>query len=173
MQPGIRFKPRQCFFWGLLALGLTLLGDQASKEAMIGMLNLPEAPRTVTPFFNLVMVWNHGISFGMLADDGEWRRIKLIGLAALITSVMGVWLWQAQRRLTAIALGMVIGGAIGNIIDRIRYGAVADFLDFHAFGYHWPAFNLADSAICIGVAILLFESMVCGKTSSSQASSPS
>ena len=84
--------------------------------------------------------------------------LTLVALA--ITAVMLSWLWKAENKLSAISLGLVIGGALGNVIDRIRFGAVIDFLDFHFFGFHWPAFNIADAAIFIGVALLLFETIM-------------
>ena len=111
-------------------------------------------PLVVTPFFNLVTAWNPGISFGILQDlpNGQW---VLTAVAMLIVAWLFVWLRKANQRSTALALGLIIGGAIGNIIDRIRFSAVFDYLDFHALGYHWPAFNLPDSFIFGGVLILL------------------
>lgn len=115
---------------------------------------LPPIQVYILPFFNWVMVWNQGISFGILRDGIPWI---LIGFTALVTLLFSVWLARTHVWPQVISLAMIIGGALGNIIDRIRFGAVADFLDFHAFGYHWPAFNLADSCITVGVAILLFD----------------
>jgi len=114
---------------------------------------------TVTPFFNLVEVWNHGVSFGMFNKlaYGKWL---LSGMAIIITLILLRWLFRTNDRLTAIALSLIIGGAIGNTIDRLRFGAVADYLDFHAFGYHWPAFNFTDTAIFIGVVFLVAESFL-------------
>lgn len=111
----------------------------------------------VTPFLNVIMVWNRGISFGLFAGDGLMGRMALVLLAAAITAVMCVVLYHASRRLTAVAAALVIGGAVGNIIDRLRFGAVADFVDVHFYGYHWPAFNLADSAIVIGALLLMID----------------
>ncbi len=109
---------------------------------------------TVLPFFSLVEVWNRGVSFGMFNNMvyGQWL---LSALAIVITLFLLRWLWRTTDRLTAVAIALIVGGAGGNTIDRLRYGAVADYLDFHAFGYHWPAFNLTDSAIFIGVFFLL------------------
>lgn len=108
----------------------------------------------VFPFFSLVRVWNRGITFGLLNNipNAQWL---LSGLAVAITIVMIRWLTQAERKNQRIALSLIIGGAIGNTFDRVRFGAVADYLDFFAFGYHWPAFNLTDSSIFLGVLILL------------------
>ncbi len=114
----------------------------------------PFASIEVWPFFNLTMVWNEGISFGMFHGGAIWI---LCGLALAITILFSVWLTRAQGWLQAISLSMVIGGAIGNVIDRLRFGAVADFFDFHAFGWHYPAFNIADCAIVVGIALLVFD----------------
>lgn len=110
----------------------------------------------ITSFFSLTMVWNHGISFGLFQSDTPYF---LIGLALLITAIFAVWLWRATAWTQAIALSMVIGGALGNVIDRFHFGAVADFFYFHIHGWHYPAFNMADSFITIGIAILLFDSV--------------
>ena len=113
----------------------------------------------VTGFFNLVLVWNRGVSFGLLNSQSDWMPILLIGIALAISVFLVLWLRRVEHRLLAVAIGLVLGGAIGNVIDRIRFQAVLDFLDFHAFGYHWPAFNLADSTITIGVALILFDGL--------------
>lgn len=112
----------------------------------------------VLPFFNLVEVWNPGISFGMFSNlaYGQWL---LSGLSVGITIMFAFFLREARDRLSVIACCLIIGGAIGNIFDRVRFGAVADYLDFHLAGYHWPAFNITDTAIVIGVALLLSASI--------------
>lgn len=112
----------------------------------------------VLPFFNLVLVWNPGVSFGMFGDGsiGAWG---LVLLAAGIVAALLWWLRKADTTLSIVSLGLVIGGAIGNVIDRLIHGAVVDFLDLHVAGWHWPAFNIADSAITIGVVLLLAESL--------------
>ncbi len=117
---------------------------------------LPFTSIEVTPFFNIVMVWNQGISFGLFQSDTPYF---LIGLALAISALFGVWLSRATGWLQAISLGLVIGGAIGNVLDRLRFGAVADFLDFHALGWHYPAFNVADMCIVIGIALLVFDGL--------------
>lgn len=137
----------------IAAIGLLLI--QLTQQALFATIAGTKAPVVVTPFFNLVTVWNPGISFGMLQDipNGQWI---LSAAAMLIVAWLFVWLRKVEHHSTALALGLIIGGAIGNIIDRIRFSAVFDYLDFHAFGYHWPAFNLSDSFIFIGVGLLLF-----------------
>lgn len=119
----------------------------------------------LTPFFNLVLVWNTGVSFSLFQGLGVEGRFVLIALALAISAALVVWTRGLLRRgeaggRMAVATGLVLGGAIGNVIDRLRYGAVADFLDFHAFGYHWPAFNLADSAISVGIALIVFDQIL-------------
>lgn len=110
----------------------------------------------VTDFFNLVMVWNRGVSFGLFSGaDARW---VLVAVSLVVVAVLTVWLRRADNPLLAVGLGMVIGGAIGNVIDRLWHGAVVDFLDFYAYGEHWPAFNVADSGICVGVGLLLLDS---------------
>jgi signal peptidase II len=95
----------------------------------------------------------------MFNTDSTYGPLLLTGLAIVIVIALCIWLWRADTKGVACALGLVIGGAVGNVIDRVRFGAVVDFLDVHAFGYHWPAFNVADSAICVGAAILILESL--------------
>ncbi len=106
------------------------------------------------PFFNLTMVWNEGISFGMFHGTGIWL---LVGLSLIITAVFSVWLTRATGWLQATSLALVIGGAIGNVIDRLRFGAVADFFDFHIGSWHYPAFNVADCGIVVGIALLVLD----------------
>lgn len=141
------------FFCILLALGL----DQLSKWIMVQWVMTPPRAIEVTPFFNLILVGNKGISFGLM-NSGQWTL--LLSLLALgITLVVLVWLWRATSQWVALGCGLVIGGAIGNLIDRLRFGAVIDFLDVHALGYHWPTFNVADSAIVLGVGFILLDGL--------------
>ena len=127
---------------------------------------LPRAPWVeVTSFFNLVTVWNFGISFGMFSRGAAQSAWLFAVLALAITGGLVLWLRRAPSRLVATALGCVIGGAIGNVVDRLRLGAVFDFLDFHAMGWHWPAFNVADAAICVGVGLLLCDALFAPKPS--------
>lgn len=154
---------------GLILAAILLVADQISKWIVVEKVMRPEGVTTtpflsphfieVTPFFNLVMTWNRGVSFGIFNNHGEWNALALSALSLVIVAVLLVWLWRAQTRLIAYALGAIIGGALGNVIDRVRWGAVADFLDAHAFGWHWPAFNLADSAITIGAVLLVLDSL--------------
>ena len=131
--------------------------DQLSKFWLIAWVEAQGGWVQVTGFFNLVMVWNRGISFGML-QSGETGRWLLVGFTTLVCLGLCFWLSRQRDIWPSLALGAVIGGAVGNIVDRIWRGAVADFFDFHVMGYHWPAFNVADSAITIGVAMLLYDS---------------
>ncbi len=146
------------------AVCLTVL-DQLSKWFIV--FNVMQPPRSieVTPFFNIVMAWNRGVSFGMFASDSPNAPWFLTALALAIVLALLFWLWRAENRIQALAIGLVIGGAVGNVVDRLRFGAVADFLDFHWAGYHFPAFNLADSAISVGVALLLFDALFVGRQS--------
>ncbi|MEO1249175.1 MAG: signal peptidase II [Pseudomonadota bacterium] len=144
-----------------LGLGVALaiiLADQASKWFILLEVMQPPQIIPVTSFFNLVLVWNQGVSFGLLATSADMMRWALTGLAVAVSIGLLVWLWRCDSRLTALALGGIIGGALGNAIDRVIHGAVVDFLDVHAAGYHWPAFNLADSAITVAAVTLVVQS---------------
>ncbi|WP_300301822.1 signal peptidase II [Ferrovibrio sp.] len=147
------------FRLGLIVAALILVADQVSKYLLLDLMQQNPNGIVLTPFFNLVLVWNTGVSFGLFQEDTPLRSWTLIGVAAAVLVWLLVWLWRAQGWLIGAALGLIIGGAIGNIIDRYRFGAVFDFLDFHAFGWHWPAFNVADSAIVVGVGLLLLDSI--------------
>lgn len=136
-----------------------IIADQVSKFLVLDffrngaakmMLNYP-----VTDFFDLVLVWNRGVSFGMF-NNGNATPWVLMLLAAVLVALVSRWLLKAQTKLEAAAFGLIIGGAVGNVIDRIRFGAVVDFLDFHVGDWHYPAFNVADSAIVIGAGIILY-----------------
>lgn len=117
----------------------------------------------VTSFFNLVLVWNRGVSFGMFQAGSEEGRWLLVGVALVVSAVLVIWLWRERRSLPRLAVWLILAGALGNVVDRVRYGAVVDFLDFHAFGYHWPAFNVADSAIVVGAVALVGDSLLGGR----------
>lgn len=119
-------------------------------------LRLPFVSVPLFPSFNLTMVWNEGVSFGLFSGMGIW---PLVILAGVVSAIFMVWLMKTKSAFEATALSFVIGGAIGNIIDRFRFGAVADFLDVYVGAYHWPAFNVADSAITIGVAMLVIHGL--------------
>jgi signal peptidase II len=134
--------------------------DQWSKTAVIAAAKSSAIPTQIFPFFNLVLVWNQGISFGIFNHMQSWGPLLLTSTIATVALTLAAWLCVARDWPTALALGFIIGGALGNITDRVRYGAVADFLDFHWKGYHFWSFNVADSAIFIGVVILVFMSIV-------------
>jgi signal peptidase II len=116
------------------------------------------AYEVILPFLNIVMVWNPGISFGLLGETESISMIISI-VSAIIIVALSIWMIRTDNRALAGGLSMVIGGAIGNLIDRIRFGAVGDFIDFHVFGWHWPAFNLADTCIVLGIGFALFDSL--------------
>lgn len=164
----VHFSKNKHLFIGLIIAVISIVLDQISKHIIL--LNFGETSRLIseiTSFFNIVLVWNHGISFGMFSNHPEWVPLILLGVTLAITIALIIWLAKAERRITSAALGLVIGGAIGNIIDRIIYGAVVDFLDFSIAGYHWPAFNIADASIFIGVVLLLIETIIEPKNNSS------
>jgi lipoprotein signal peptidase len=147
-----------------LAAGI-LAADQASKWWILEVVRLPEARNipllALGPVgLDLTMVWNRGVTFGMLAGDGPLAQGLLALLALGIAAVLLRWLARAENRLTALALGAVIGGAVGNVIDRLRFGAVVDFVDVHAAGWHWYVFNLADAAIVCGVIALVGDALL-------------
>lgn len=114
----------------------------------------------ITSFFNLVMAWNTGVSFSMFSDSGVYMPYILILVALAITVLFGIWLWKETSHLSGICYAFVIGGALGNVVDRARFGAVIDFLDFHVFGYHWPAFNVADMCVVTGISLLIITSLI-------------
>ncbi|MDR2444224.1 MAG: signal peptidase II [Deltaproteobacteria bacterium] len=137
--------------------------DLVTKRLAIDNLSFYEI-KSVTSFFNLILVKNQGAAFSLLSGDGPGQGIKMIGLSVL-AMVPLIWFYsqaKARDRGFLVSLGLVLGGAIGNICDRIRFGAVVDFLDFHFRDRHWPAFNVADIAICVGVGLLAL-SIVTGR----------
>jgi signal peptidase II len=146
---------------GFYLMVLVVLCDQLTKWWVLRMVMVP--PRTVqeTPFLNLVLVWNKGVTFGFLNQlDHRYVPYILIGVAAVVVILLARWLWRTSSTMVALALGAIMGGAIGNVIDRVRFGAVMDFLDFYYRDYHWYAFNIADAAIVTGVGLLLLDSLV-------------
>lgn len=150
---------RLVFVWYLFALSLAAL-DQSVKYA-VQMLMPFRASVEITPFFNLVHVLNPGAAFSFLANAGGWQRFLFIGLGLAVCTFLARALWHGLRsRFETAAYIAVIGGALGNVIDRLRLGAVVDFLDFHWQGWHWPAFNLADIFVVGGAALLLLASAV-------------
>jgi len=148
---------------GLALAGAVILLDQATKAWMMGLLADPPRVVGLTGFFSLVPVWNRGVSFGILAARDGSTAWLLSGVALVVAVGLIAWLSRVERALLALSLGLVIGGALGNVIDRGRFGAVFDFLDFHVASWHWPAFNVADSAITVGVALLLLDGLLGGR----------
>lgn len=146
---------------GLSVAATIVLADRIVKWWAIGALAEYPFGIEILPFFNLVLVWNRGISFGMFGG-GALPPWLLSAVALAVTVALVIWLRRAETRLLAATIGLVIGGAVGNVIDRFRFGAVADFLDLHWGAYHWPAFNLADAAITVGVVILLIDALLIG-----------
>jgi signal peptidase II len=160
---------RKNWLWGpVSALGLSVatlvvLIDQANKAWMLYVYDLgTRGTVTITPFFDLVLVWNQGISYGLLPQEGMLGRLGLILFALGASLALTVWLASLTSKLAAVSIGLIIGGAIGNAIDRVVYGAVADFFSFHAFGLEWYIFNIADTAIVAGVVGLLYDSLFRG-----------
>ena len=146
-------------YFGLAIAGLVIVVDQVSKIVVLSALG-PFQGVSVTPFLNLVVVLNTGISFGLFASESELARYLLVALALIVSIILMRWLASSTNRFVCAALGMIIGGAFGNVIDRLVHKAVVDFLDFHLYGWHWPAFNVADSAITIGVALFVLASLL-------------
>jgi len=150
---------------GALAALVTLVLDQASKYWLLNVLDIAErAPVRVTPFFDLVLQWNIGISFGLLQNDSPAAQFGLMLVKVVAVIALAIWMARSQTILATLALGLIIGGAIGNAIDRIAYGAVVDFALFHVqIGqntFNWYVFNLADAAIVAGVMALLYDSFL-------------
>jgi signal peptidase II len=145
--------------WLGLAAGV-ILADQLTKLSVERALDFGDV-RPVTGFFNLVLTYNKGAAFSFLASASGWQGAFLIGVAVL-ASIFILYLLarHGHQRLFAFALALILGGAIGNVIDRVAYGHVIDFLDFHWRGWHWPAFNLADSAIVGGAGLLILDELL-------------
>jgi lipoprotein signal peptidase len=152
---------KRCRIAGLVAALLVLAADQASKAWIVQGLRLPELGSVrVLAVLNLTWVENRGITFGLLNGAGGFGPVLLTVVALVVVAALGVWLWRAERVLVAAALGTVAGGAVGNVIDRLRFGYVVDFIHAHAWGWSWYVFNLADAAIVCGVAALVLDSMI-------------
>lgn len=151
------------FFLSSIIILVILILDQASKHYILAYVMAPPKIIDVTSFFQLVLVWNKGISFGLFGS-GDYTWIVAI-FAILVTLFLGQWMFRARTTLLAAAIALVVGGAIGNLIDRLRFGAVIDFLYFHLGDYYWPAFNVADAAICIGVGLIVLDGLLLSKES--------
>ncbi len=147
-------------WWGLILLIIVL--DQITKVLVTSHFQ-PGEGRMVTSFFDLVFVFNKGAAFSFLANEAGWQRWFFTGLAFAISAWLSVLLRQhSGEKLMPLAISLIIGGALGNVIDRFVYGAVVDFLSFHVAGYYWPAFNVADSGICVGVTLMLWSQFFVG-----------
>ena len=139
---------------------MVLVLDQASKWVVLTQFMDPPRAIEVTSFFNLVLSYNDGVSFGLFSGSASvWKAWALGGLAVVVSAGLLYWLAREPERLLGLAVGLIVGGALGNALDRAHQPGVVDFLDFHLFGWHWPAFNVADSSIFLGVAILVFDGL--------------
>ena len=158
----------RCSALGLLVIVGTFIADQAHKWWMLKVYGIAKGDRiAVTPFLDLVYVINKGVSYGLLDNTGPW----LLTLFAVVVSLV-LWIWlshPSSSRLIAVSLGLIIGGALANALDRLHLGGVADFFSFHAFGFYWYVFNIADVAIVAGVAGLLYDSFWTSRNDASKA----
>ncbi|MGD8177223.1 signal peptidase II [Marinimicrobium sp. ARAG 43.8] len=148
--------PRQAWRWYAVAVAVLLL-DQITKHWVSASLTYGD-PVVFTPFFNFTLLHNPGAAFSFLSEAGGWQRWFFTAVAALVSVVIVVWIARvAQRRWEALALALILGGAIGNLYDRVLLGHVVDFIVVHYKEYYWPAFNIADSAITVGAALLIID----------------
>jgi signal peptidase II len=147
---------------GLVVALVVAIADQASKLWILRLFAGHPDQRIVpvAPVLNLALTWNRGMSFGLFDNDTRLNALVFTALAAIIVAGLVVWLWRVQEGLLALAIGLVIGGAIGNVADRLARGAVVDFLDFHVGQWHFYVFNLADAAISVGVALMVLDSLL-------------
>ena len=145
--------------WFVLAAAI-VVADQLAKWAVLEHFSGGPRSEPLAPFFNLVLVFNKGAAFSMLSQAQGWQT-PLLTVFALVAAaaVSFLILRNSTKRMLCVALSAILGGALGNVIDRLRFGSVVDFLDFHAAGWHWPAFNVADSAITLGAALLILEGL--------------
>jgi len=148
--------------WRWFALSAAIVvADQVAKWVVLGYFAGREPREAVTGFFNLVLVCNKGAAFSFLADAPGWQTPLLVAFALAAAAIVSVLIVRNPARgLLCLGLALILGGAVGNLIDRLRFGHVVDFLDFHALGWHWPAFNVADSAISVGAVLLILEGFV-------------
>lgn len=153
---------RRTALTGIALAALTVALDRATKVWALDALFDPPARITLGSMLNLLPVWNRGVSFGLLSNDSPWGPWLLGGFAVAVAVALMVWLLRAESPVLAAGLGLVIGGAVGNAIDRALYGAVVDFIDAHWGDLHWPAFNIADAAITLGVGLLLLDALGIG-----------
>ena len=149
---------------GLAAALVTLVFDQATKLWLLFGLDLPlREPVRLAPFLDLIVVWNRGISYGLFQQNSELGRWLLIVVSLVAALGLALWIRRTSGRLLAVALGLIIGGALGNVVDRFAYGAVFDFIHVHVGSFSWYVFNVADAAIVAGVIGLLYDSFVLDK----------
>jgi signal peptidase II len=146
--------------FGMYLMAFVALIDQGSKWWILHEVMIPPRVVPVTAFLNLVMQWNKGVTFGLLNNGQSGMSYIFIGAAIIILVLLLNWLVHATSMVAGSGISLVMGGALGNLTDRVNHGAVLDFLDFHVFGYHWYAFNIADAAIVCGVGLLLLENLV-------------
>jgi signal peptidase II len=146
--------------WGVLAAVLVLAADQLSKWWILERFDLPDRGSVaILPMLNFTMVWNQGVTFGLFHQDSASGPWLLAGVALAVVLALGYWMAKAETIVVVAALGAIAGGAVGNIIDRVRFGAVVDFIHAHAWGWSWYVFNVADAAIVCGVAALLLDGL--------------
>jgi signal peptidase II len=146
---------------GFSAALITLVLDQATKLYTLFVFDLPvREPAELTSFINLIVVWNRGISYGLFQQNSDLGRWALVVISILASIALSVWIRRTSAKLLAASLGLIVGGAVGNVIDRIAYGAVFDFIQFHVGSWSWYVFNVADAAIVAGVVGLLYDSFV-------------
>ena len=150
--------------FGLLIALAVVAVDQLTKYVVLNYILSEYAAIVLAPFFAVVRAWNTGVSFSMFNNWGINGVYILSGVALIIVAVLLVWLKNEHNKVIQLALGFIVGGALGNVIDRIRLGAVFDFLDFYVGEYHWPAFNMADSFICIGAFIIVIHGVISGNS---------
>jgi signal peptidase II len=146
------------WFWLAAAV---IAADQLTKWLILGYFDSRAPREALTGFLNLVLVFNKGAAFSLFASAPGWQTPLLISFALVAAVIVSVLIVRnPERRLLCLGLALILGGALGNLVDRVRFGHVVDFLDFHAMGWHWPAFNVADSAISVGAVILILEGFV-------------
>lgn len=166
---------------GLLLAVIVLIADQLSKWVVVTQFlqlqqadsfatwlvqkneQAPYVAKPITSFLNIVMVWNPGVSFGLMQTNTAYVFWALTAMALLVSLGFLVWLWRDPRPVRGVTVGLIVGGALGNVLDRVRFDAVVDFIDIHIGKHHWPAFNVADSAITVAVVLLLIETIFFSK----------
>lgn len=155
------------FTIGLGLAAVILAADQLTKTLVLKFLDWRVGePHALTPFLDFVITLNRGISYGLFPQDSDAGRWFLIGIKIVVSAVFLVWLAQTASRWAALGLGLLIGGALGNAVDRVLYGAVIDFVSLHAYGWYWYVFNLADTAVVAGVVALLYDALFADATKS-------